>query len=198
MLQAPSPASREFGTPPPRSSRRKRQRRQLLQACALVGLVLALVGAYAWRQGASPAAAGPRRQVATKVLKLEKALERHGARERKPDEAAYPATGEFVAFVRALPEGADLLANPYGEPAQAAPVAPPAGLPTAAQLRDRLSKPLPDTPLGPGEAPGPTYSARTYGALIYDHDPESDSYVLYGVAQAGDQAVLAATADGGL
>lgn len=199
MLQPPSAASREFGSPPPRSSRRRRQRRQLLQAAAAVGLGLLLVGAYAWRQAARPVDTDPTRRVATRVLKLDQALERYGTRQgRQPGEQSYPSTGQFVAFVRSLPDGAELLANPYGDPPQAGPVAPADGLPTAAQFRDRDTKLLPNTILGPGAAPGATYTARTYGALVYDHDPKTDSYVLYGIAQAGDQAIVAAKADSGL
>ncbi len=202
MLTPPSAASREFGTPPPRSSTRRRQKRRLTQAAAAVLIGLGLVGAYAWKQAARPAAeADPKRQVAAHVLRLGKALERHAAsQERAENGPAYPRTAEFLAFVKALPEGAELLANPYGGPAQAAPVAAggTTGLPTAAEHKEHAPVPLPDTVLGPGQAPAATYTARTYGALVYDHDPQTDSYVLYGIGQLGEQAVVAAETDSGL
>lgn len=202
MLQPPSPASREFGSPPPRSSARKRQRRLLLRASAVVLVVLGLVGAYAWRQAARPADTDPQRRMATRVLKLGKALERHAAREDRPmqGEPAYPTDEAFLAFVRALPEGAELLANPYGGPGQANVVVVDAGggLPTAAERRAGAAIPLPDTVLGPGVAPGEPYTARTFGALVYDHDPQTDSFVLYGIGRQDDQAVLAAGTDSAL
>lgn len=202
MLQPPSASSREFGTPPPRSSTRRRQKRRLMQASAVALIGLAIVGAYSWGQAAKPADPDPKRQVATRVLRLGKALEAYAAHEERDekDGPAYPRTAEFLTFVRGLPRGAEFLANPYGEPPQAAPVAAggETGLPSAADHKEGARVPLPDTVLGPGTAPGPAYTARTFGALVYDHDPKTDSFVLYGIGQQGDQAVVAAEADSGL
>ncbi|MNL33195.1 hypothetical protein D3C87_1550900 [compost metagenome] len=45
--------------------------------------------------------------------------------------------------------------------------------------------------LGPGKAPhNSLHDLTTFGAIVYDYDPKRGSYVLYGIGQRGDDAVV--------
>jgi hypothetical protein len=47
------------------------------------------------------------------------------------------------------------------------------------------------TVLGPGKMPGTgAFDLLTYGAIAYDYDPKNMNYVLYGIGQEGDKAVV--------
>ena len=101
----------------------------------------------------------------------------------------HPPVAQFpVELVTYLPE-ADLPASPawpegirqVRNVAIAAPLVGAAGAPAAI-----------GTVIGRGRLPtsDQDFDARTWGAWIYDHDPASNRYVLYGVGRSGDFAVV--------
>jgi hypothetical protein len=167
-------------------------------------LALGVVGGLGAHSFAAPPAdvarTDPNREVAAQVLRVGQALERHANRDaRALDEPAYPDNEAFAAFLARLPAKDVPLENPFGRGMQRNHVAAggDTGLPTAAEHRAGAPAPILNRPLGPGEPPGEgPYTARTYGALVYDHDPKSDSYVLYGIGKQGEMAVLVAKTDG--
>jgi type II secretory pathway pseudopilin PulG len=47
------------------------------------------------------------------------------------------------------------------------------------------------TVLGPGKVPtGATFDATTYGAILYDHEPKEEKYLLYGIGKKQNKAVV--------
>ena len=181
-----------------------RRRRQRLIAIVAVGVstFTFFAGLQLWKRANAATGADANRIMATRVLRLGQALERHATRQdRLPGQMAYPLTVAFPAFVRSLPEGEKLLRSPWGEPSQAKPVhaGGATGLPTATQHLRGAEPPTLRVPLGPGTPPvAGGYSALTYGALVYDHDPVSDTFVLYGIGEAEGKAVIVAETDSDL
>lgn len=179
---------------------------------ALAGLLGALAGVTLYAFAAPPSAVvrvEPNRELAARVLRIDQALERYGGRPGRPAGAAvFPSNEEFLAFLQRLPEGAAWTRSPWDEGVQGSVVAPggDTGLPTAAARVAGAALPALNTPLGPGRMPkaseGPgsasagRFDARTYGALVYDRDPASGAYVLYGIGQLGAHAVVVAAAEG--
>ena len=137
----------------------------------------------------------PDRVVASRVLLLARALEQQAYRRNRPASAfKYPANAEFMAFVQGLGMADDPLENPWTGVVQGERVAPGPGteLPLARAIAtgDAELPPM-GSRLGTGHMPQtPAYTVRSYGALIYDHDPKSDTFVLYGVGRLGEEAVL--------
>jgi hypothetical protein len=187
--------------PPRRDRRIARQRAQLLASVVgSLALATGLIWSRPWlRAGEADRAAdaGLNIAVADRVIKVHRALQFHAQRLwRKANEPYAPANPAFVTFIRGLGDGdgVRLLANPFGSPVQdrAIPVAQANGaLPTAVDRAAGRRQAVPLKPLGRGRRPqdGP-YTYLTYGALLYDHDPVSNTYVLYGIGRVGDQAAV--------
>jgi len=187
---------------PPRRDRRLARHRAKLLAAAVGGLALAagLIWGLPWlRGGAANEAADAALNVAMadRVIKVHQALQFHAQRPwRKHGEPYAPDSVALVTFIRALEDGdgVRLLVNPFGAPVQdrAIPIAEANGaLPSAANRAAGRRQAVPLKPLGRGRRPqdGP-YTYLTYGALVYDHDPASGTYVLYGIGRVGDQAAV--------
>lgn len=105
----------------------------------------------------------------------------------------YPAPGSSALYEDNYLPGNRLPRNPYGEPPQKAllPIPPESGWPQAAAIAKGVSPPLDGQELGVGHPPDQGgYDYLTYGALIYDLDPTTGAYVLYGVGKKGRKAVL--------
>lgn len=107
----------------------------------------------------------------------------------------YPANEGWLAAVtnfNYLPDD-QMPQNPYlrenGQRSRQANDVGVAGTPLAPAT---AKKPSPEgTVVGPGRLPdGKAYDARTYGAIVYDHDPASGSYVLYAIGRRGADAVV--------
>lgn len=199
-----APHSRKIDarTAPPRRDRRiARHRAQwLLGGVAALGLVAGLVWGWPRLQAADQGGAqdaGLNLAIADRVIKVHQALQFYVKRPwRKPGEPLAPASAGLITFLNELEDGdgARLLANPFGTPGQsrAIAIAEADGLLTTAAERAAGHRPVAALKaLGPGRRPldGP-YGPRTHGALIYDWDPASERYVLYGIGRAGGQAVV--------
>ena len=142
----------------------------------------------------------PNRQTAERVISLKQALERRGDfRHSSAVTAFFPPADSFIAFVLAQPHGETLLLSPWGDVQQYQVIKPTtdSGLPTAAERHQGYPTPALGSELGPGVMPIPgAFTPYTYGAILYDQDPRSGRYVLYGIGRRQNSAILVASAEG--
>lgn len=76
-------------------------------------------------------------------------------------------------------------------------IAKPAGLPTAVQIAKGTKLEKVGRVVGVGHAPDPwkgPLAPVEYGAIVYDRDPESDTYVLYGIGEKDGHAIVSTIA----
>lgn len=73
----------------------------------------------------------------------------------------------------------------WGRIAQRAPVAPASGLVGARAIAAGATPTPQDTVLGPGRKPTAdgVFTVTTYGAIVYDMDPATRTYVIYAIGQ---------------
>lgn len=110
-------------------------------------------------------------------------------------EGRYPTRAGWLAAVRQRGGGylpGEHLPTIWSKTPQGAALAPPPPLVGAAAIAAG-ARPSPEqTDLGPGRVAeeGPV-DARCYGALLYDHDPKTETYVIYAIGKkAGERAVV--------
>jgi hypothetical protein len=129
---------------------------------------------------------GVRANVSTVAMALEQYASDHDGQYPRADHWVEDLTREHRNY---LP-GNKLPRSPWATQAQTAALTPAGtGLPTASQLGDRAKTAIRGAVVGKGEAPrtAPT-SAYQYGAILYDLDPKTQTYVLYGVGQKHKRA----------
>lgn len=142
----------------------------------------------------------PNRQTTQRVIQLKQALERRGDyRQSAAIAAFFPPPDHFIAFVLSQPHGDELLISPWGQVPQYQVLKPliDAGLPNAAERHEGIPAPSLGTEIGPGIDPiSGAFTPYTYGAILYDQDPRSGRYVLYGIGRRGHRAIVVAVAEG--
>jgi hypothetical protein len=116
---------------------------------------------------------------------------RMGLEQYATDHGRYPSTQQLVKELgreNYLP-GNHLPATPWNREPQAVSISVAGtNLPTARQVANGQTPP-PDLVVGRGEAPkGAPTNAYQYGAIVYDLDPKTQTYVLYGVVQKNKSA----------
>lgn len=160
--------------------------RMLALAAVLIPLLGCSCDDRAMRNGEMQAA------VNTVRLAVEEYANDHGG--------SYPTTEGWMAAVaqKDYLTGHQLPKNPWTRQPQRARVAMPKGLPTAKMRVLGARKVAEWAPLGKGREPDRqrgAVDALDFGALIYDCEPRSNNYVIYGIGKQGDQAIVAGYGD---
>ncbi len=164
-----------------------------LAARALLLAVAAVLGLFGLAILTTPRAELPPHIVLSRsVFNVRVAVEEHALNH----DQLYPASADWLVTLRReqlLGEAGAMNAlqpSPWGGGAftQANVVPLPRWLPTAAQLAHGAQAPPLGAPLAPGHAPtSATFDAQTWGAILYDHDGVSGTYVIYGLGKVRDQ-----------
>ena len=113
----------------------------------------------------------------------------------------YPRSQDFVRALCApgtnyLP-GDKLPRGPWSKGVQTVPLGPAYGLPSAREYEQRQPKVM-SMELGSGrESLDGANSLLSYGAVVYDMNPATDTYVIYGIGKKGSKAIVAAFVSNG-